>query len=436
MPASFLDIPPDSPFPIQNLPYGVFRPRTGGRPRVGVAIGKQVLDLSVLEERGLFRHPTLQQHRPFAQPLLNRFMELGPEAWQAARETITHLLLDTTPTLRDDAALREHALHRLADVDLLLPAAIGDYTDFYASKEHATNVGTMFRGEANALMPNWLHLPVAYHGRASSVIVSPSDVRRPRGQVKPENAPRRLAPSQQLDFEVEVGFLIGQGNALGEPISVDRAIDHIFGMVLVNDWSARDIQRWEYVPLGPFLGKNFATTISPWVVPMDALEPFRYAGPPQDPTPLPYLRTSAPAAYNLHLEAAIQTSAMDAPHTVCRTNTRYLYWNAAQMLAHHTINGCNLRPGDLLASGTISGPHEESYGSLLERTWRGERPLRLPGSETRAFLEDGDRVVMTGWAEGEGYRIGFGEASGTVLPALPYREGERGKGREGERRKG
>ena len=422
MPVSFLDVSPGSPFPIQNLPYGVFRPRTGGRPRVGVAIGEQVLDLSVLEKHGLFRHPALQQQRPFSQPVLNPFMELGPAAWQAARETVTHLLLATTSTLRDDSALRERALHHLADVRLLLPAEIGDYTDFYASKEHATHVGTMFRGAANALMPNWLHLPVAYHGRASSIIVSPSDVRRPRGQVKPDDAPPRLAPSQQLDFEVEVGFLIGQGNALGEPIPVDRALDHIFGMVLVNDWSARDIQQWEYVPLGPFLGKNFATTISPWVVPMAALAPFRCAGPMQEPAPLPYLRTSAPAAYDLYLEAALQTSAMQdegaGPHVVCRTNARYLYWNAAQMLAHHTVNGCNLRPGDLLASGTISGPSENSYGSLLERTWRGERPLRLPGGETRAFLEDGDRVVMTGWAQGKGYRIGFGEVNGCVLPAL------------------
>ena len=423
MPTSFLDVPPGSPFPIQNLPYGVFRPRTGGRPRIGVAIGAQVMDLSVLEERGLFGHVTLQKHRLFSQPSLNRFMSLGPAAWQATRETITHLLLSTTPTLRDDSVLRERALHRISDVDLLLPAEIGDYTDFYASKEHATNVGTMFRGEDDALMPNWLYLPVAYHGRASSVVVSGTDVRRPRGQVKPEGEPPRLTPSRQLDFEVEVGFFVGPGNALGETVSAARALDHVFGMVLVNDWSARDIQRWEYVPLGPFLGKNFATTISPWVVPVAALEPFRCAGPPQDPAPLPYLRTSGPAAYDIHLEAAIQTSAMReagaAPHTICRTNARYLYWNLSQMLAHHTVNGCNLRAGDLLASGTISGPSGESYGSLLELAWRGERPLTLPSGETRAFLEDGDRVVVTGWAEGNGYRIGFGEASGRVLPALP-----------------
>ena len=420
--ASFIDVPPGAPFPIQNLPYGVFKPRTGGRPRVGVAIGAYVLDLAVLEARGLFEQAAIQDGRPFSTPSLNRFMGLGPAAWQAARATITHLLRSTTPTLRDDNTLRESALHRIRDVELLLPAEIGDYTDFYSSKEHATNIGRMFRGEADALLPNWLHLPVAYHGRASSVIVSGTDVHRPRGQIKPDDGPPRLAPSQQLDFELEVGFFVGLGNALGEPISVDRALDHVFGMVLVNDWSARDVQRWEYVPLGPFLGKNFATTVSPWVVPMAALEPFRCAGPEQNPAPLPYLRTSAPAAYDLHLEAAIRTSAMQAttaaPHVVCHTNTRYLYWSVPQQLAHHTVNGCNLRPGDLLASGTISGPAEDSYGSLLELAWRGEHPLILPGGETRAFLEDGDVVTMTAWAQGDGYRIGFGEASGRVLPAL------------------
>ena len=420
--ASFIDVPPETPFPIQNLPYGVFKPRTGGRPRVGVAIGEEVLDLAVLEARGLFTHAALRDGRPFAEPSLNRFMGLGPDVWRAARDRVTHLLGHTTPTLRDDAELRQHAFHAIGDIELLLPAEIGDYTDFYASKEHATNVGRMFRGEANALLPNWRHLPVAYHGRASSVVVSGTDVRRPRGQIKPDDEPPRLAPSQQLDFELEVGFFVGKGNRLGEPIPVERALDHVFGMVLVNDWSARDVQRWEYVPLGPFLGKNFATTVSPWVVPMAALEPFRTSSPEQDPAPPPYLRTSMPSAYDLHLEAAIQTSAMRdataAPHVVCRTNAQGLYWSLPQMLAHHTVGGCNLRAGDLLASGTVSGPTADSYGSLLELTWRGERPLTLPGGETRAFLEDGDTITLTAWAQGDGYRIGFGEAVGRVLPAL------------------
>ena len=420
--ASFVDVPPEAPFPIQNLPYGVFKPRKGGRPRVGVAIGEQVLDLDVLAERGLFEGVALGGGRPFAQASLNAFMALGPDVWQGARETVTHLLRRDTPTLRDDAELRERAFHPMTSVEPLLPAEVGDYTDFYASKEHATNVGTMFRGRENALMPNWLHLPIAYHGRASSVVVSRTDVRRPRGQVKPDVGPPRLIPSQQLDFELEVGFFIGGGNALGEPVPVECALEHVFGMVLVNDWSARDIQRWEYQPLGPFLGKSFATTVSPWVVPMAALEPFRTSGPVQDPAPLPYLRTSVPSAYDVRLEASVQTSAMREagapPHVVCRTNARALYWSLPQMVAHHTANGCNLRPGDLLASGTVSGPEPESYGSLLELAWRGERPLALPGGERRAFLEDGDEVTLAAWAEGDGYRIGFGEAVGRVRPAI------------------
>lgn len=415
--ASFLDVPPDSHFPIQNLPYGIFRPRAGGAPRVGVAIGDHVLDLAVLEAEGHFDHPLLAARKPFAEPALNAFMALGPDAWQAARARISHLLRADTPTLRDDADLRARALHPLATVDLLLPATIGDYTDFYSSREHATNVGTMFRGKENALMPNWLHLPVGYHGRASSVVVSGTDVRRPCGQLKPDDGPPVHGPSRLLDFELEMGFFVGPGNALGHPIPVDRAAGHIFGMVLVNDWSARDIQKWEYVPLGPFLGKNFATTISPWVVPMAALEPFRCAGPAQDPAPLPYLRTDGPGAFDIELEVGIQGEGMDAPHVVCRSNFRYLYWNVYQQLAHHTVNGCNARPGDLMASGTISGPTPESYGSLLELSWRGTRPLPFPGGETRTFLRDGDRVVMTGWAQGNGYWVGFGEASGRVLPA-------------------
>lgn len=417
---SFIDVAPTSPFPIQNLPYGVFRPRPGTEARIGVAIGDYVLDLAVLEKRSLFDHAALRAARPFARPALNAFMALGRDAWTAARTTLTHLLRADAPTLRDDAELKEHALHRMADVELLLPADIGDYTDFYSSKEHATNVGTMFRGPEQALQPNWLHLPVGYHGRASSVVVSGRDVRRPCGQVKPDDdAPPVYAPSRLLDFELEVGFFVGPGNELGEPIPVERAVAHIFGLVLVNDWSARDIQKWEYVPLGPFLGKSFATTISPWVVTLDALAPFRCAGPTQDPAPLPYLRTESDQAFDLHLEVGLQTEQLDAPHVICRSNFRYLYWNMAQQLAHHTVNGCNTRPGDLMASGTISGPDETSYGSLLELTWRGSRPLRLPSGEERTFLRDGDRVVMTGWAQGDGYRIGFGEASARVLPAQP-----------------
>jgi fumarylacetoacetase len=301
---------------------------------------------------------------------------------------------------------------------MLLPVDVGDYTDFYSSEHHARNVGTMFRGPENALQPNWKHLPVGYHGRASSVVLSGAEIRRPCGQTRPDDdAPPVYGPTNLLDFELEMGFFVGPGNPLGEPIAIDDTGDHIFGMVLVNDWSARDIQGWEYVPLGPFLGKSFATTISPWVVPMDALRPFRVAPPEQDPEPLDYLQGDGDAAYDIQLNVGLQTPSMDAPHTVCETNFRMMYWTMRQQLAHHTVNGCNARPGDLLASGTISGPTEDSYGSMLELSWRGSDPVALPNGETRTFLEDGDRVVMSGHAQGDGYRIGFGTAEGTVLPA-------------------
>ena len=417
---SFIEGAADSPFPIQHLPYGVFRPSDDAQPRVGVAIGAYVLDLGVLEDAGLFTDATLQDASPFRQPTLNTFMGLGRPAWTAARKRISHLLRADTPTLRDDAALRDRALHPHEHVTMLLPADVGDYTDFYSSKEHATNIGTMFRGKENALKPNWLHLPVGYHGRASSIILDGTDVRRPCGQLKPsDDEPPVYGPSQLLDFELEMGFFVGPGNPLGEPIAVADAIDHIFGMVLVNDWSARDIQKWEYVPLGPFLGKSFATTISPWVVTMDALEPFRTQGPDQEPSPLPYLQSEENRAYDITLNVNIQSDGMDAPHTVCRSNFKYLYWNVCQQLAHHTVNGCNMQPGDLLASGTISGSTEDSYGSMLELSWKGTKPVDLGNAETRSFIEDGDHVVVSGAAHGADYQVGFGQARGRLLPAQP-----------------
>lgn len=415
--SSFIDVPADHPFPIQNLPYGVFRPAPDEPPRVGVAIGDWVLDLAVLEAEGLFENQTLRAEQPFSEAALNVFMALGKPAWHAARSTITHLLRADTSTLRDDDALRQRSLHPMDGVELLMPVFVGDYTDFYSSKEHATNVGSMFRDPENALKPNWLHLPVGYHGRASSVIPSGQDVRRPRGQLKPDDGPPIYGPSRLLDFELEMGFFVGSGNALGAPIPVDEAENHIFGLVLVNDWSARDIQKWEYEPLGPFLGKSFATTISPWVVPMAALAPFRCDGPSQNPEPLPYLRSSDPRCFDIELDVSIQSETMGTPHSVCRSNTKHLYWDVRQQLAHHTVNGCNVRPGDLMASGTISGPTPDSYGSLLELTWRGENPIELPTGETRTFLEDGDRVTMTAWAQAESYRVGFGAATARVLPA-------------------
>ncbi len=414
---SFIPVTADSHFSIHNLPFGVFRPRPGEEPRVGVAIGAYVLDCSVLVEAGLLALEEVQAAQPFRKASLNTFMGLGRPVWQDVRRRLQHLLSAETDTLRDNEPVRDAAFHRREAVEMLLPVTIGDYTDFYSSREHATNVGTMFRGKENALQPNWLHLPVGYHGRASSVIVSGHDVRRPCGQTKPGDDAPQYGPSRLLDFELEMGFFIGPGNRLGEPVGVADAEEHIFGMVLVNDWSARDIQKWEYVPLGPFLGKSFATTLSPWVVTLDALEPFRTSGPVQDPPPLPYLQNSGPAAFDIHLEVGLQTAQMDAPHPICRSNFKHLYWSMAQQLAHHTVGGCNLRTGDLLASGTISGAAEDSYGSLLELTWRGTRPLSLPGGETRTFLEDGDTVVMTGYAQGDGYRVGFGEARARVLPA-------------------
>ena len=415
---SFVPVEPASQFPIQNLPYGVFRPYAAEVPRVGVAIGEMILDLSVLERESLLHLPASSGETIFDQPSLNAFMALGREAWLSVRRQLTHLLSDGEPTLRDDEALRREALRPMSQCALLLPVEIGDYTDFYSSKEHATNVGAMFRGPENALPPNWLWLPIAYHGRASSVVVSGADLHRPRGQTKDDNdAAPAFGPSRAVDFELEVGCFIGQGNHLGEPIPVDRAMEHVFGLVLVNDWSARDIQKWEYVPLGPFLAKNFGTSISPWVVTLEALEPFRVAGPGQDPPPLPYLLSVENQAYDIHLEVSLQSETMDAPQCICSSNFKHLYWNIAQQIAHHTSNGCNLRTGDLLASGTISGPTPDSRGSLLELTLGGKQPLTLATGEERRFLEDGDRVTISGWCQGDGFRVGFGEVTAEILPA-------------------
>jgi len=414
---SFIEVSPDSNFPIQNLPFGVFQPKNR-EPRVGVAIGNLIVDLSALQELGHFRSSEFQGRNVFSEDSLNSFLALGRAAWRKTREILQHLLAADTPILRDDPMIRKRVFHAQTDVAMKLPARIGNYTDFYSSYHHAHNVGTMLRGPENALMPNWKWLPVAYHGRASSVVLSGTNVRRPSGQTKaPDAAAPVFGPSKSIDYELETAFLIGPGNPLGEPVPIDRAIDHIFGLVLMNDWSARDIQAWEYQPLGPFLAKNFATSISPWVVTLEALEPFRRPLPQQDPAPLPYLRSKDDFTFDIHLEALLQTSSMETPHTITRTNFQNLYWSVAQQLAHHTITGCNLRPGDLLASGTISGPTEESRGCMLELTWRGANPLKLSNGETRKWLEDGDRLTITGWCQGDGYRIGFGDVTGRILPA-------------------
>ncbi|SDV50398.1 fumarylacetoacetase [Chitinasiproducens palmae] len=405
---------PDCDFPIQNLPFGVFSTPTDPVRRVGVAIGDQILDLSVLEASGLL---SLGHAQVFAQPRLNTFMALGKNSWHQARAQLFALLSAETATLRDDLALRQRVLVAQADAILHLPVEVPGYTDFYSSREHATNVGSMFRDPKNALMPNWLELPVGYNGRASSVVVSGTPVRRPSGQLKaPDQARPTFGACRKLDIELETGFLIGEGNALGEPIAVDRAEDHIFGMVLLNDWSARDIQQWEYVPLGPFNAKTFATSISPWVVTMEALEPFRVQQPAQEPEPLPYLRQTGAAGFDISLEVRMQAPGAQ-PSVISRTSFKHMYWSMAQQLAHHTVSGCNTRVGDLMGSGTISGPTPDSCGSLLEITWNGQNPLSIDGGK-RTFIEDGDTLTLAGWCQGDGYRVGFGTVTGTIEPAL------------------
>lgn len=411
---SFIKVAPESHFPIQNLPYGVCRPKSGGAARCCSAIGDFVVDLAELERAGLL--PSVGDKAVFASSTLNGFAGLGKTSWNSVRTALSELLDAENAQLRDNEQLRQKVLLPVSDVELLLPMAIGDYTDFYSSKEHATNVGTMFRGPDNALQPNWPHMPIGYHGRASSVVVSGQQIVRPRGQLMPPDAKTPIfGPSQAMDFELEVGFYVGPGQTLGESVSIGNAEEHIFGLSLVNDWSARDIQRWEYVPLGPFLGKSFATSVSPWIVPLQALEPFRCDGPQQSPPPLPYLASTGKSTFDIQLEVALMTGKMSTPHVISRTNLNYLYWSMTQQLAHHTGNGCNLRPGDLLASGTISGPTPDSLGSMLEICWNGERALDLPNGETRKMLEDGDTVIMTGFAQGDGYRVGFGEVAGELV---------------------
>ncbi|MFW9779158.1 MAG: fumarylacetoacetase [Candidatus Heimdallarchaeota archaeon] len=419
---SFISVPVDSHFPIQNLPYGVFQ--VGEHPpRVGVAIGDLVLDLAEIDRLGYFHNTVLENSHAFDQPFLNKFMSLGREAWTEARITISKILNVENHVLRDDFRLRKRVLIPQEKVNLLLPVQIVDYTDFYSSKHHAYNVGVMFRGKENALQPNWLHLPVGYHGRASSVVISGTPLHRPQGQLKSDEEDNpKLGPSKLLDYELEMGFFIGKGNELGTPIPIDEAAEHIFGMVIVNDWSARDIQRWEYVPLGPFLGKSFGTSISPWVVTLEALTPFRVANAEQkNPDPLPYLRSPENWGLDIELEVFIKTKKLKKRFRIAKTNSKYLYWNILQQTTHHTINGCNLQTGDLLATGTISGPDPGSYGSLLETSWKGTKSLNFPNGESRKFLEDGDCVIMTGWCQGPGYRVGFGEVITKILPINPLK---------------
>ena len=412
---SFIAVAADSHFPLQNLPFGIFQTPERS-PRMGVAIGDQVVDLAVLAAHGLLGGLGADI---FLRPSLNAFIAQGRAVWRQTRQDLTHLLDADTATLRDDAQLRAEALVPMAQARMLLPVEIGGYIDFYSSREHATNVGKLFRDPANALLPNWLHIPIGYNGRASSVVVSGTPIRRPNGQTKAAGADTpQFGPCQRLDFELETAFIIGQPNDLAEPVPVDQAEDHIFGLVLMNDWSARDIQQWEYVPLGPFNGKSFGTTISPWVVTMEALEPFRVTAPKQDPQPLAYLRQAQDGAFSIDLEVGLRT-ASGHEALITRTNARHLYWTMAQQLAHHTASGANTRVGDLMGSGTISGPSPQEFGSLLELTLNGKQPVDLGAGQTRAFIEDGDEIRMTGWCQGDGYRVGFGPCTGRVLPAHP-----------------
>ncbi|GAB2301028.1 hypothetical protein Dimus_035064 [Dionaea muscipula] len=416
---SFIEVHPDSDFPIQNLPYGVFKPDPLSQPRPGVAIGDYVLDLSEIYSAGFFDGPLLYGSECFYQPTLNKFISLGRPAWKEARATLQKLLSSTEPTLRDNPTLRQKALVPMSKVELLLPTAIGDYTDFYANLNHATNCGIIFRGTENPVPKNWFYLPIAYHGRASSVVISGTDIIRPRGQCFPAgDNPPSFGPSEKLDFELEMAAIVGPGNELGKPVDINDAANHIFGLVLMNDWSARDIQRWEYIPLGPFLGKSFGTTVSPWIVTLEALEPFACEAPKQDPPPLPYLSEKISRNYDISLQVEIKPAGQDQAIIASKSNFKYLYWTLTQQLAHHTVNGCNLKPGDLLGTGTLSGPVSDSLGCLMEITWNGQRPLSLNGA-TRTFLEDGDEVIFKGACKGDGYNVGFGICSGKVLPSPP-----------------
>lgn len=410
---SFIDVPPGSDFPIQNLPYGIFSTQDKPSPRMCVAIGDHVLDLLALQAAGLIG-PTAV----FSEPTINAFMALGPKVWSETRARISDLLRHDNPVLRDDEDLKRRALVPRTGARLHLPIRVSGFTDFYSSREHATNVGRMFRGEENALLPNWLHIPIGYNGRASTVVVSGTQITRPRGQTK---APSEQAPShgpcRRLDFELEMGTVIGQPSAMGTTLDEQQAEAMIFGFVLLNDWSARDIQQWEYAPLGPFQAKAFATSVGRWVVTREALEPFRVKGPAQSPVPLPYLRQKGANNYDIVLDVTLRASGMKDPATISSTNFKYMYWSPVQQLVHHASSGCAMEIGDLLGSGTISGPGKNERGSMLELSWNGDEPVALAPSIERSFLEDGDSLAIRGHCQGDSYRVGFGEVEGTIIPS-------------------
>jgi fumarylacetoacetase len=414
MRTSWIDIPDDSDFSMDNIPFGVFETESLP-PRCCTAIGKYVVDLVVIAEHGYF-HPIAVSPLVLYNKYLNEFISLGKDFTSKVRERLIDLFSKENRELQDNTELHSLIFYRQDSVKMRLPVKVGDYTDFYSSKEHATNVGAMFRDPANALLPNWKHLPVAYHGRASSIVISDTPVKRPNGQFKKnkDDAVPTFGPTQALDFELEIGLVIGKKSTLGETISVNEAEEYIFGFLLFNDWSARDIQSWEYVPLGPFLSKNFMSSVSPWVVTLEALAPYKTKGPQQDVQVLPYLQYEGEHNYDIELEIDLQPERGSTDH-ISRTNFKYMYWNVCQQLAHHTVNGCNVNIGDIMASGTISGPTRDSTGSLLELTKNGQEPISLKDGSNRKFLQDGDIVTMRGFAKKDHMRVGFGMVRGKIV---------------------
>jgi len=412
---SWIEIKADSDFSLDNIPFGIGKIPGSGKC-ICTCIGDTVIDLSAMARLGYFDRLGFIVS-DFEKPVLNDFILKGKKVTCKVRKIIQECFMDENCSDSEMSLIRQMALYNASEIQMLMPLQVGDYTDFYSSKEHATNVGIMFRDPANALLPNWKHIPVGYHGRASSIIVSGAEVHRPKGQIKPVDSDLPVfGPTMQLDFELETAFVIGKENTLGESISTKEAEDYIFGMVLFNDLSARDIQSWEYVPLGPFLSKNFASVISPWVVTLDALEPFRCSGPVQQPEVLPYLDFEGERNFDINLEVLIKPE-KSKETSICKSNFKYMYWNMSQQLAHHTVNGCNMRVGDLCGSGTISGPDAGSYGSMLELTWKGTKPMHLPDGSERKFINDNDTIIMRGFCENDGIKVGFGEAVVTILPS-------------------
>jgi len=413
---TWLEVAPNSDFPIQNIPFGVFLTRDD-IITIGTRIGDYAIDLGALHQLGYFNGIPLTDDI-FLQDTLNDFISDGKKTWRLVRNRISEIFDITNPSLKENEEHRKIVLFTLDEIEMQLPVHIGDYTDFYSSKEHATNIGTMFRDPENALLPNWLHIPIGYHGRSSTIIPSGQHIRRPVGQTLPKGANTpEFGPSKMVDFELEMGFITTDANKLGESIPIEEAEDYIFGLVLLNDWSARDIQKWEYVPLGPFMAKNFASSISPWIVTLEALEPFRVDSPVQDPKPLPYLRQQGKNSFDINLEVSI-TPEEGAPSTITKSNFKYMYWTMAQQLAHHTSNGCKILSGDLLGSGTISGTTPDSYGSMLELAWQGTKPVSLQNGEKRTSIQNFDTVTLKGFCEKDGVRIGFGAVETKLLPPL------------------